>query len=168
MDDFRELNKRLILTPFPLPNIRDLRDLVLCDVKYFTTLDILQGYYQLKLSPQSSDICTIVVPWGKFCYNSLPMGVASSPDLFQWALGDLFLDIQNVLIYLDNILIVLHGHFKKRLHIINQVLHCSNNKNMTLSAKKSEWAKSTDHYLGFILSQDGIRPKKQKSKQYNK
>ena len=78
--------------------MKDLHDLVLCDVKYFMTLDTLQGYYQLKLSPQSRDICTIVEPWGKFCYNILPMGVASSPDLFQKALGDLFIDMQNVLI----------------------------------------------------------------------
>ena len=113
VSDFRELNKRLVCTSFWLPNIRDLCDLILYHIKYFTTLDILQGYYQLKLSSQSRDICTIVVPWGKFCYNSLSMGIGFSPDLFQRALGDLFLDMQNVLIYLDNILIVSHRSFKK-------------------------------------------------------
>ena len=47
--DFRELNKRLIRTPFPLPNIRDLRDSILHQVEYFTTLDIMQGFYHMKL-----------------------------------------------------------------------------------------------------------------------
>ena len=46
----------------------------------------------------------------------------------------------------------------KNLHI-DQVLHHLNKKNITLNATKSEWSKSTVHYLGFILSQGGIRPK---------
>ena len=63
VSDFRELNKRLICTPIPLPNIRDLRDSILSHVEYFTTIDILQSYHQMKLNKQSRDFCTIILPW---------------------------------------------------------------------------------------------------------
>ena len=63
----------------------------------------------MKLDKFSRDLYTIVLPWGKYCYNSVPMGVASSPELSQRALGNLFLDMENILFYLDDILLVSKG-----------------------------------------------------------
>jgi hypothetical protein len=49
---------------------------------YATALDLNMGYYTIRLGSDSSKICTIIFPWGKYSYKRLPMGIASSPDIF--------------------------------------------------------------------------------------
>jgi hypothetical protein len=82
LSDFREVNKRLIRTPFPIPKI----SMVLQEIEGFsfaTALDLSMGYYTIRLDPDASKICTIIIPWRKFSYKQLPMGIAGSPDIFQ-------------------------------------------------------------------------------------
>ena len=88
----------------------------------------MQDYIQMKLHPKATGTCTTVLHWGVFCNNSLHIGVVSSPDLFQWALDDLFVDMQNALIYFESILILSHRPFKNHLHIIDWVLQCLDQK----------------------------------------
>ena len=35
------------------------------------------GYYTIRLDPDVSKICTIILPWGRYSYLRLPMGVAN-------------------------------------------------------------------------------------------
>ena len=51
--------------------------------KYDTSLYLNVGYYHTQLSENASNLCTIILPWIKYCYKRLPMGVATSPDIFQ-------------------------------------------------------------------------------------
>ena len=46
--------------------------------------------YHIRLSENTSNLCTIILPWGKFWYKRLPMGVENSPDIFQQKMNDLF------------------------------------------------------------------------------
>eukprot|EP00957_Ditylum_brightwellii_P033630 2549765-Ditylum_brightwellii.AAC.2 len=55
---------------------------------YATSLDLNMGYYHIKISPESSALCTIVLPWGKYEYLKLPM------------------DIEEVHVYIDNLLLI--------------------------------------------------------------
>ena len=79
ISDFRELNKRIKRKPFPIPKIQDML-LKLEGFKYATSLDLNMGYYHIELSPDSRKLCTIVLPWGKYEYLRLPMGLCNSPD----------------------------------------------------------------------------------------
>ena len=75
LTDFRELNKRLVRKPFPLPRIST----ALQELEGFTfaiALDLNMGYYTIRLDLDASRICTIIFPWGKYCYKRLPMGIA--------------------------------------------------------------------------------------------
>ena len=82
ISDFRELNKRIKRKPYPIPKIQDLL-LKLEGFQYATSLDLNMGYYHIELDPESSRLCTIVLPWGKYEYLKLPMGLCNSPDIFQ-------------------------------------------------------------------------------------
>jgi len=80
--DLRELNKRIKRKPFPIPKITDMLQ-KLEGFSYATSLDLNMGYYHIELTPNSSRMCTIVLPWSKYEYLRLPMGLCTSPNIFQ-------------------------------------------------------------------------------------
>jgi len=82
ISDFRELNLRIKRKPYPIPKISDLT-LKLEGFQYGTSLDLNMGYYHIELNPASRQLCTIVLPWGKYEYQRLPMGLCNSPDIFK-------------------------------------------------------------------------------------
>ena len=63
ISDFREVNKRIIRTPYPIPKIAT----VLQQMEGFTfatSLDLIMGYYTIRLDSDAQKICTIILPWG--------------------------------------------------------------------------------------------------------
>ena len=76
LSDFRELNKCNKRKPYPLPKIQD-QLLNLERLTYATSIDLNMGYYHVRLTPESSRLCTIVTDFGKYEYIRMPMGVCS-------------------------------------------------------------------------------------------
>ena len=114
ISDFRELNKRLKCKPFPIPEISDVL-LKLEGFQYATALDLNMGYYTLRLDPDAIKICTIVLPWGKYSYLRLPMGIAGSPDIFQERMSGLMEQLEFVRVYLDDLLTLTKDTFEDHL-----------------------------------------------------
>ena len=114
ISDFRELNKRIKRTPYPIPKIQDLL-LKLEGFKYTTSLDLNMGYYHIQLDPSSRKLCTIVLPWGKYEYQKLPMGLCNSPDIFQEKMNELFTGFKYVRAYIDNLLVISNGTWEDQL-----------------------------------------------------
>jgi hypothetical protein len=59
----------------------------------------------------------MILPWGKYCYKRLPMGIKNSPDIFQAVINDLLGDLDFVQVYLDDILITSSGSFQDHLKL---------------------------------------------------
>ena len=91
--DLRELNKRIRRKPFPIPKIQELLH-KLKGFKHATSLDLNMGYYHIMLTPKSSSYCTVVLPWGKYEYLRLPMGLCNSPDIFQEKMSELMVGLE--------------------------------------------------------------------------
>jgi hypothetical protein len=64
---------------------------------YCTTLDLNMGFWTILLDKFSQCLCTIILPWGKYCYLRLPMGLACSPDIYQEKMSELFIDMTFVI-----------------------------------------------------------------------
>jgi hypothetical protein len=60
-------------------------------------------YYTFELDEPSKEVCTICTPFGNYKYNRLPMGVSQAPEILQEIMEDLFLNFNEVDIYMDNI-----------------------------------------------------------------
>jgi hypothetical protein len=100
--DLRELDKVVRRQQYPLPFIQDiLRKCTGC--KFFTGIDISMQYCTFELNEESKDLCTISTPFGKFKYNRLPMGLKCSPDFAQEVMENIFKDVAEVEIYIDDI-----------------------------------------------------------------
>ena len=88
MTDFREINKRISRIPWSIPKISD----VLQELEVFTfatSIDLNIEYWTIHLDLDAQKICTIILPWGKYSYMRLPMGVAGLPDIFEEKMSDL-------------------------------------------------------------------------------
>ena len=103
--DFRELNKWIKLKPYPLPKVQDVLQ-KMEQFKYATEIDLRKGYDHIPLDDETSKLCTTVFPWGKYSYKLLPMGIRRVPKIFQKAMNDILSDIDYVIEYIDDILIL--------------------------------------------------------------
>ena len=161
LTDLCELNKRIIRKPHPLPKIST----VLQEIEgfmYATALDLNMGYYTLRLSLATSEMCTIIFPWGKYSYQRLPMGASNAPDIFQAKMGTLFQDLEYVRAYLDDLLILSSSTFEDHLDKLGQVLQRLQEKGLRINAPKSTFATDEIEYLGYTLTRDGIKPQTEK------
>ena len=120
--DFRILNKMIVHKPYPLPRIQEMLTTI-GNFTYATVVDLVMGYCHMRLSDKAKQYCGIVLPWGTYNYNMLPMGLCIATEVFQARLGQLFSDMENALIYIDDILVVTHGSFEEHLEALEEVFN---------------------------------------------
>ena len=77
--DFRKLNEVTIKDAFPLPQVNDLVD-TLSGHKYFITLNLASGYWQVPMEESSQEKKTaFVIPGGSiFHFKRLPFGLCNA------------------------------------------------------------------------------------------
>jgi len=110
------------------------------------------GYYHIELCPKSKKLCTIVLPWGKFEYQKLPMGLCNSPDIFQ---EKLFAGFDYVRAYIDDLLVISNGTFQDQVGtVLDKLLKAG----LKVNAEKSFFAQDNLEYLRFKITRNGIMP----------
>jgi hypothetical protein len=102
VSDLRELNEVARQRQYPLPIIQDILRRH-TGYKFFTKTEISMQCYTFKLDEESKDYCTVSTPFGKFKYNRLPMGLKCSPDFTQEVMENIFRDVAEVEVYIDDI-----------------------------------------------------------------
>ena len=161
ISDFRELNKLLKRKPWPLPKIMETLQ-QLEGFTYVSQLDLNMGYYTIRLDADSSKICTIILPWGKYSYLRLPMGVAGSPDIFQEKMSGLMSTLEYVRTYLDDLLIISQGDFNDHLEKLQSTLQKLQDAGLKVNCAKSTFGVHECEYLGYVLTREGIKPQRKK------
>jgi putative transposase len=161
LTDFRGLNNCLIRTPFPLPKISDLLQR-LTGFRYASAIDLSMGYYHIPLDEYSQKLCTTILPWGKYRYKRLPMGIKTSPDIFQAVINDILGDLDFAQVYLDDILITSNGSFQDHLQKLDIVFKRLENANFRANLLKCFFAQEELEYLGYWLTRHGLQPQPKK------
>lgn len=88
-----ELNKLIEKRQYPMPNIDDAIN-QLKGNKYFTTLDLAQGYYQLEIPESERPKTSFVTEDATYQYKRLPMGLADAPSYFQEVINKVLGDLK--------------------------------------------------------------------------
>ena len=60
---------------------------------------------QVPLSKESRLLTTFITPYGRFCFNKLPFGIASAPEHFQCCMNEILRDLPGVICHVDDILV---------------------------------------------------------------
>ena len=165
-DGSLRVNKRTIPDCYPIPRIDDLIDTIgRCHGKIFTTLDLLKGYHQIKMAPDSKEKTAFTCHLGLFQYRRMPFGLTNAPGTFQRLMSKLFCGPKwNFLfVYLDDLLIVSQS-FEEHLVHVEQVLKQLEDAGLRLRPEKCSFAQERVEYLGHTLPPDGVRPNDNKIK----
>jgi hypothetical protein len=120
------------------------------------------GYYHIPLDLEAQKLCNTILPWGKYQYKKLPMGVRTRPDIFQRTMYELLGDIPNIQFYLDDILITSNGTFEEHAAIMEQVLDKLQKANFRANLRKCYFGEAKIDYLGYEITRDGIQPQPKK------
>ncbi|XP_018784248.1 PREDICTED: uncharacterized protein LOC108966005 [Bactrocera latifrons] len=104
--DYRRLNKLIIRELFPLPSIEECLQKA-ARYKYFTTLDLNSGYYQIEIEPESRKYTSFVTTGGLYEFKRMPFGLKNAPLVFQRLMSKIQEKVtkDNMIHYMDDILI---------------------------------------------------------------
>ena len=141
----------------PLPKIDEMYGR-LKGAKYFTTLDLRSGYYHIGLSEGSKAKTAFITPFGKYQFEAVPFGLAQAPAYFQQLISMVLQDCSEFMMaYLDDIIIFSrneHEHLKHIQIIFQKLIDAG----LKLKESKCDFFKKEIHYLGQLISSEGIHP----------
>ena len=160
--DYRLLNLRIIADGYPLPLLwENLQSAA--HHKYYITLDLNNGFWNLPLDEKSKPLTAIMTHMGQFEFNVLPFGIKNSPGEFQRAVDTAFSDLygKGVLTYIDDI--VIYGNdLSTMFNLFEEVLRRCLDVGFFVKVRKCEFLAPRVLLLGHIISESGIQPNPKK------
>eukprot|EP00731_Ephydatia_muelleri_P035738 Em0153g13a len=155
--DYRKLNAVTTKDAYPLPRIDDTLD-TLCGSKWFSTLDLLSGYWQVEMSPEDRHKTAFCTPQGLFEFKVMPFGLCNAPATFQRLMDLVLAGLQwsKCLVYLDDV-ILLGTTFGEHLDNIRAVFDRIRQGGLKLRADKCCFLQRNVKYLGHLVGVDGLQ-----------
>lgn len=154
--DYRALNKKIAIDCNPLPDIHTSFHWF-NQAKYFTVIDLNQGYYQMTLSKESRQYTAFNTPWGLYEHRRLPFGLAvgaaALSQMLDLILGDL--KYKYVFSYLDDV-IVYSENFEEHIAHITEVFSRLRKAGLTVNPNKLKLAEQKIPFLGHLVSYQGV------------
>ena len=129
----------------PLPKIDEMY-VKLKGAKVFSTIDLRSGYHHIALGKSSRAKTALVTPFDKYEFLMVPFGLAQAPAYFQLLMNKVLKGLkfsQDELQHLEHLEIVF-----SRLR----------EAGLKMKRSKCDFFKSEIHYLGHLISPEGINP----------
>lgn len=161
--DYRMLNKKIVRDRYPLPLIEDQLD-QLQDARVFSTIDLKNGFFHVRVDDASIKYTSFVVPDGQYEFLRVPFGLCNSPSVFQRFVNEIFRDLVKrkiVLIYMDD-LIVLSESEDNGLRNLEIVLETAGQAGLVINWKKCHFLQRKVEFLGYVIERGTIRPSERK------
>ena len=154
--DYRQLNAVTQFDAYPLPRIDETLE-ALGGAKFFSTLDLLSGYWQVGLTDDARLKSAFTVRGGLYLWNVMPFGLSNAPGTFERLMETVLqgLHWNACLVYLDDIVIFgrTEEELLQRMDIVFDRLRAAGLK--LKPSKYHLFARSID-YLGHVISENGI------------
>ena len=142
----------------PLPRVDDLLD-QLGESRFFTTLDLASGFWQIRVAPGSREKTAFVVPHGLFEFRVMPFGLSNAPAVFQRLMQRVLMCLnpeEGQSVYIDDIL-VYSRTLKEHLCHLRRVLERIQSAGLKLKISKCVFIRKEVEYLGHILTPGGLK-----------
>ena len=164
--DFTDLNRAYPKDCFPLPRIDQLVDSTIGH-ELLTFMDAFSGYNQIHMNEEDQEKTAFVTSQGLYCYKVMPFGLKNAGATYQRLVNQMFSKQigWNIEVYVDDMLMKSR---KVELHLDNlkETFNTLRKYQMRLNPAKCVFGVSSGKFLGFMVSQRGIKAKPEKLKPY--
>lgn len=164
--NMRSPNKAIKREYFRLPLLDEIK-IKLHGSKFFTKLDLSNAFYHVELAKESRDLTTFLTETGMYRFTRLMFGVNCAPEIFQREMCKLLGGMENVIVFIDDVLIFAETLEALRLTTA-EVLKILRNNCLTLNVAKCEYEKTHVRFLGHELDEDGFHVDEEKIKDIRK
>ena len=156
--DYRKLNLVTKRDVYPLPRI-DASLAALSGSQWFSTMDLISGYHQIPMHPESKDKTAFISEGGLYQFNYMPFGLTNAPATFQRFMDAVLAGLKwnTLLVYMDDICIFSRD-FETHLCDLNKVFSRLRTANLKLKSSKCHLCNPQLKFLGHIVSAEGIAP----------
>jgi hypothetical protein len=154
--DCRQLNKVIIKNKYPLLRIDDLFD-QLKDAKIFSKIDLRLGYHQVRIKEEYIIKTSFKKRYGHYEFTVVPFGLSNAPVVFMCLMNGIFREYLDkfVIVFLDEILIYSKSE-EEHEHHLRMVFQVLREHQLYAKLRKFSFYQKQIHYLGHIISKDGI------------
>ena len=157
--DFRLLNSRIVRRNTSTPFLRDIFIMLgraQCEV--LSCVDLKEAFHSLPLTPEAKEFCGILPYFGSphFRYEVLPMGLATSPQVWIDYIENILCDMahkQDYIVIMDDLLI--HGFKGNHLDRLEALFKALIKHGLKLSPKKCQLFMKHLTYMGNVFHING-------------
>ena len=152
--DYRGLNAVTKGDSFPLPRIDDLLD-DLGNARYFSTLDLASGFWQIPVHEKSQEKTAFSTPFGSFEFRMMPFGLKNAPSVFQRLMQQVLAGVNPdqgpnfVAAYIDDLL-VFSSSLQTHLDHLNRVMKRIREVGLKVNLSKCQFIRQEVEYLGHV------------------
>ena len=154
--DPRPLNHAIKSHHYRLPTAEEIIS-QMHGAKFFTKLHASNGYWQIPVDNERSDLLTFATTFGRYTFQRMPYGIHSTSEIVQLEIFKIIEGIDGVANSQDDIII---WAATKELHDvrIKQVLAHIRDSGLKLNKDKCTFGARVLTFLGHIISAEGVKP----------
>ena len=155
--DFTDLNKACPKDSYPLPHIDQLVDST-AGHQLLSFMDTFSGYNQIKMDEVNQEKTSFITSQGLFCYKVIHFGLKNAGATYQKLVNHMFHPQigRNVEVYVDDMLVKSLDE-GSHLDDLQETFETLKRYKMKLNPSKCAFGVSSGQFLGFMVSQRGIK-----------
>ncbi|UYV74631.1 K02A2.6-like [Cordylochernes scorpioides] len=156
--DYRRLNEITLDDRQPLPHIQDMFDR-LHGSRFFSTLDVAWGYWQIEMDPQSIQKTAFVTNDGHYEFLVMPFGLKNAASTFQRIIQHILGELlwKGTCSFQEDILVYTKT-WQEHIALLSKVFDKLRQYNMKLKLSKCIFGRTEVKYLGHIISHNQLKP----------
>ena len=154
--DYRKLNNLTLKDSYQLPCIDESLD-ALRGSKWFSTLDLQSGSFQVEMDPADAEKTAFTTICGLFQFKVMSFGLCNAPATFERMMEIILagLHLETCLLYIDDV-IIFADSFEQHMEPLSEVLSKLQTAGLKLSPQKCQLFKKQVWFLGHVVSEHGI------------
>lgn len=155
--DYRKLNACTIPDAYPLPRIDESLD-SLAGAKWFCTMDLCSGYWQVEMDPVDREKTAFTTRMGLYQFNTMPFGLINAPATFERLMETVLRGLQweECLVFIDDIICFgtsVDVCLTRLAHIFDRLQKAG----LKLRPDKCSFFQKEVLFLGHVVSPEGVK-----------
>lgn len=153
--DPRDLNKYIKREHYPMKTVEEVAATVQ-GATVFSVLDASSGFWQIRLQRDCTNLTVFNTPFGRYKFLRMPFGLASSPEIWQRAVSQLYENMEGCSVIADDLL-VWGNNIEEHNMRLQAVLQKARDSNLKLNKAKCKIGLPEVTYVGHTFSQEGLK-----------